>query len=56
MGTVYDETITHASFAPLNTHVRKFRVSRRESGNRTFQHLGGDDYGNFIDDIRLERL
>ncbi|HEX8675420.1 MAG TPA: hypothetical protein VF710_26225 [Longimicrobium sp.] len=56
VGTVYTETITLSSFAPLNTYVRTFRVKSRESGNLTFQHLGGDDYGNFIDDIRLERL
>lgn len=56
VGTVFNETITLASFAPLNTYVRTFRVTRRENGNLTFQHLGGDDYGNFIDDIRLERL
>lgn len=56
VGTVFTETITLSSFAPLNTYVRTFRVTKRQSANLVFQHLGGDDFGNFIDDIRLERL
>jgi hypothetical protein len=56
VGSAFTETITLSSFASLTTYVRTFRVQTQQSGYLTFQHLGGDDYGNFIDDIRFERL
>lgn len=56
VGSAFTETITLSSFASLTTYVRTFRVQNQQSGNLTFQHLGGDDFGNFIDDIRFERL
>jgi hypothetical protein len=56
VGTVFRETITLASYAPLETFTRTFRVRRPVEAALAFRHLGGDDYGIFIDDIRFERL
>jgi hypothetical protein len=56
LGDVFTETITLQSYAPLQAYTHTIRVRSRESANLTFEHLGGDDYGIFIDDIRLERL
>ncbi|HEU4880720.1 MAG TPA: hypothetical protein VFT45_00705 [Longimicrobium sp.] len=56
LGGLFRERITLESYAPLQTYVRTIRVSRRTRARLSFAHLGGDDYGNFIDDIRLERL
>jgi hypothetical protein len=56
VGNAFRETVTMESYAPLQTFVRTFRVSTRDSGHLMFAHLGGDDYGIFIDDIRFERL
>jgi hypothetical protein len=56
VGSAFRETITLQSYAPLKPYIRTFRVRSRESANLAFEHLGGDDYGNFIDDIRLVRL
>jgi hypothetical protein len=56
VGRVFRETITLASYAPLETFTRTFRVRTPVEADLTFRHLGGDDYGIFIDDIRLERL
>lgn len=56
LGDLFREQITLRSYAPLRPYVRTIRVRARTSAQLAFQHLGGDDYGNFIDDIRLERL
>jgi hypothetical protein len=56
VGDVFEKTITLRSYAPLQTYVQTFRVSSRTRAHLTFTHLGGDDYGIFIDDIRFERL
>jgi len=56
VGDAFRETVTLASFAPLQPFVRTFRVRSRMEAHLTFEHLGGDDYGIFIDDIRFERL
>ncbi len=56
LGDVFTQTITLPSYAPLRTCTRTFRVRSRERANLVFEHLGGDDYGIFIDDIRLTRL
>jgi hypothetical protein len=56
VGNHFSERITLESFDPLQTYTRTFDVKRSGSARVTFQHLGGDDYGNFIDDIRFERL
>ena len=56
VGGLFRETITLESYAPLRTHVRRFRVSSRAAAQLAFEHLGGDDYGIFIDDVRFERL
>jgi hypothetical protein len=56
LGDLFREQITLPAYAPLRPYVRIIRVRARTSARLAFQHLGGDDYGNFIDDIRLERL
>jgi len=56
VGGAFRETITLRSYAPLKPYMRTFRVRSHERANLAFEHLGGDDYGIFIDDIRLERL
>ena len=56
VGNLFQEKITLQSYAPLETYVRTFEVPSRMSAHLIFRHLGGDDYGNFIDDIRFERL
>lgn len=56
VGDVFAETITLKSYAPLQPFVRTLRVRSRADARLTFEHLGGDDYGIFIDDIRFERL
>jgi hypothetical protein len=56
VGTFFQETITLESYAPLSAYVRTFRVRSRGTAHLQFEHLGGDNYGNFIDDIRFERL
>jgi hypothetical protein len=56
LGELFRERITLESYAPLQRYVRTIRVRHRTRARLAFQHLGGDDYGNFIDDIRLERL
>lgn len=55
-GSAFRETITLRSYARLKPFTRTFRVRSRERASLSFEHLGGDDYGIFIDDIRLERL
>jgi hypothetical protein len=56
VGSFFEETITLDSFAPLSVYVRTFQVHSRGVAHLQFEQLGGDDYGNFIDDIRFERL
>jgi hypothetical protein len=56
LGNLLDESITLASYAPLGTYVHTFRVVSPSRAYLAFRHLGGDDYGIFVDDIRLERL
>jgi hypothetical protein len=56
VGDYFSESITLESFAPLQTYTRTFAVNRKGDANLRFTHSGGDDYGNFIDDIRFERL
>lgn len=56
VGDAFQERITLSRYVPLETYARTFRVRRRMEAHLTFRHLGGDDYGNFIDDIRFERL
>ena len=56
VGSFFHESITLASFAPLSVYVRTFRVSSPGTAHLQFEQLGGDNYGNFIDDIRFERL
>jgi hypothetical protein len=56
VGNVFEKTITLRSYAPLQTYVHTFEVSSRARAHLTFTHLGGDDYGIFVDDIRFERL
>jgi len=56
VGEFFHETITLESYAPLSTYVRTFKVRSRGTAHLQFEQLGGDNYGNFIDDIRFERL
>jgi hypothetical protein len=56
LGDAFTETITLQSYAPLQAYTHTIRVRSPQSAHLTFEHLGGDDYGIFIDDIRLERL
>jgi hypothetical protein len=56
LGTAFTETVTLESYAPLQTYDLIFTVRSALNAPLTFEHLGGDDYGIFIDDIRLERL
>lgn len=56
VGSVFRESITLPSYAPLRTFTRTFRVRTPVDAELTFRHLGGDDYGIFVDDIRFERL
>lgn len=56
VGDAFQERITLSSYVPLETYERTFQVARRTEAHLTFRHLGGDDYGNFIDDILLMRL
>ena len=56
VGEAFAETVTLASYTPLQPFVRTFRVRSSMDAHLTFEHLGGDDYGIFIDDIRFERL
>ena len=56
VGDAFRESVTLPSYAPLRPLVRVFRVRSRMDAYLTFEHLGGDDYGIFIDDIRFERL
>ncbi|HEX8318049.1 hypothetical protein [Longimicrobium sp.] len=56
VGSAFSETVTLQSYAPLTTFARTFRVRSTQQAHLEFAHAGGDDYGNFIDDIRFERL
>jgi len=56
LGTQYQESFTLPSFTPLQTYVRTINVATATSGKLRFQHLGGDDYGIFLDDVQLRRL
>jgi hypothetical protein len=56
VGTAYRQSLTLQSYAPLRTYVGEFEVDARQTASVSFQQLGGDDYGNFIDDIVFERL
>jgi hypothetical protein len=56
VGSAFSETVTLDSYAPLQPFVRTFNVRSRQEAHLAFEHLGGDDYGIFIDDIRFERL
>lgn len=56
VGDAFRERITLSSHVPLETYERTFRVERRTEAHLTFHHLGGDDYGIFIDDILFVRL
>lgn len=56
VGDAFSETVTLKRYAPLQPFVRTFRVESAMDAHLTFRHLGGDDYGIFIDDIRFERL
>lgn len=55
VGRAYRERFTLPSYAPLRQYTRTFRVRTETSAHLAFEHLGGDDYGIFVDDIRLER-
>ena len=54
LGSVFADTITLESYAPLQRYARTIRLRSCTDAHLTFRHLGGDDYGIFIDDIRLE--
>lgn len=56
VGSLFNETIRLASFAPLTTYSREIRIRRRTNAFLEFRHLGGDDYGIMLDDVRFERL
>lgn len=56
LGTVFQESITLQSFAPLQSFVRTINVSGSTTGKLRFQHQGGDDYGLLLDDVQLIRL
>lgn len=56
LGQAFQESITLKSYAPLQTYTRSIRIRRTTAGRLRFQHLGGDDYGIFVDDIELRRL
>lgn len=56
VGAAFRETVTLESYAPLQPFERTFRVRSGEDAYLTFEHLDGDDYGIFVDDIRFERL
>jgi hypothetical protein len=56
LGDMFQERITLESYAPLQRYTRTIRVSHRSRGTLRFTHLGGDDYGIFVDDIQLRRL
>lgn len=55
VGDAYRETFTLSSYAPLQRYTRTFRVRSATHAHLALEHLGGDDYGIFVDDIRLER-
>lgn len=56
LGSVLTDTITMPSYAPLQRTVHTFEVRAPTRAHLSFAHLGGDDYGIFLDDIRFERL
>lgn len=56
MGTVFQESITLQSYAPLRSYVRTINVTRDTTGKIRFQHQGGDNYGILLDDVSLIRL
>jgi hypothetical protein len=56
VGSYLQRTLTLSSYAPLTDYSYTFTVTQRGTAQISFQHLGGDNYGNFIDDIRFERL
>ena len=56
LGTVFQESITLQSYAPLQSYVRTFNVPANATGKLRFQHQGGDDYGLLLDDVQLVRL
>ncbi|HEX8393384.1 MAG TPA: hypothetical protein VF665_13655 [Longimicrobium sp.] len=56
LGNVFQETITLPSYAPLQPYRRQITVRRATRGPLRFEHLGGDNYGIFVDDIQLRRL
>jgi hypothetical protein len=56
VGEAFSETVTLQSYAPLKIFRRTFQVRSAQQAHLVFEHEGGDDYGNFIDDIRFERL
>lgn len=56
LGEEFEKTITLRSYAPLQTYTHTITVPRDTRATLRFEHLGGDDYGIFIDDIILRRL
>ena len=55
VGESFSETIILESHTPLETYTRTFRVRSRVLAPVTFKHLGGDNVGILLDDVRLRR-
>ncbi|HEV2148863.1 MAG TPA: Ig-like domain-containing protein [Longimicrobiaceae bacterium] len=55
LGDAYRESFTLAQFEPLRTITRTVTVPARTTARLEFAHLGGDNYGILLDNVKLFR-
>ena len=53
LGTVYDETFVLDPTDPLTTYARTINVTSSENAYLSFQDMGADNIGAFLDNVRL---
>jgi Ca2+-binding RTX toxin-like protein len=53
LGSLFTETFTLNSSAPLTRITKSFVVNAATSGKLAFDHLGGDDLGLLLDNVEL---
>ena len=54
LGDAFSETFTLTQRDPWQTFVRVFEVSSPTAGKLTFEDTGGDQNGDYLDNIKLE--
>lgn len=55
LGSLFEEEFTLAQYAPLTTYSFTIQVTSTTPAQLVFKHLGGDDYGILLDNVRLDR-